>query len=125
MAFLINDLECESQLIKAGYENNHSKVQVFDTKESYKGYRVDQILLSEIFDLSSVRSQSMENKLKEYRKMYLKDSQDRTDSEKKRMQEIEKELKDLPMWDEVEDRKTIEELKNLLKQKKEVEDDQN
>ena len=115
----LNDLECESQLIKAGYENSHSEVQEgFDTKEFYKGYRVDQILTSDnSFDLPSSRSQSMENKLKEYREIYLKDAQDRTNSENQRMQALEQELKDLPMWDTVRDRKTIDELKNLLEQK--------
>ena len=123
----LNDLECESQLIKAGYENSHSEVsRPINMKEAYKGYRVDQILTSpDIFDLTSSRSQSMENKLKEYRVIYLKDAPDRTNSEKQRMQELEQELKDLPMWDTVQDRKTIDELTNLLDQKKEVRNDKN
>ena len=124
----LNDLECESQLIKAGYENSHSEVsRPINMKEAYKGYRVDQILTSpDIFDLTSSRSQSMENKLKEYREIYLKDAPDRTNSEKQRMQELEQELKDLPMWDTVQDRKTIDELKNLLAQKnKGIEHDKN
>ena len=107
----LNDLECESQCIKAGYENSHSEVsRPINMKEAYKGYRVDQILLSEIFGVSSSRSLNIEDKLKKYRVIYLKDSQDRNEDEKQIMQKIEQELKDLPMWD-------IKKLENMLDKK--------
>ena len=108
----LNDLECESQLIKACYENSHSEVsRPINMKEAYKGYRVDQILVSkDLFDLSSSRSINIEDKLTEYREIYLKDSQDRTNSEKQRMQALEQELKALPMWD-------TKKLENMLDKK--------
>ena len=122
----LNDLECESQLIKASYqeknhsESDYSKVSLFDDmKESYKGYRVDQILVSNIFDLTSSRSQNIEEKLEKYREIYLKDATNRTKGEKQQMQAIEKELENLPMWDTLEDKKTRKELKELLEKQQE------
>ncbi len=58
----LNDLE-SSQLLKASYTNHHSEITSYDMKEEYKGYRVDQILTSEIFDLEDTRSLTIEKKL--------------------------------------------------------------
>ena len=68
----LNDLECASQLIKASYVNKHSEVECFDMQKNYKGYRVDQILTSNIFDLESARSKTIQKTLTEYRDIYLK-----------------------------------------------------
>ena len=114
----LNDLTCESQLIKASYtkDNSHSEVKPFDMKEDYKGYRVDQILTSGIFELSSARSKNIEEKLKEYRDIYLKNINERDSTEKKKLEDIERELKNLPMWDTLKDKRTREELIQLIKE---------
>ena len=108
----LNDLAGTSQLVKASYVNSHSSVDFFDLKDEFKGYRADQILTSEIFGLSDARSISIENKLEEYREIYLKD--ERSEDEKEKLQNIEEELKDLPMWENEEDKKTRKKLIKLL-----------
>ena len=112
------DLTCESQLIKASYTNSHSEVELFDMKENYKGYRIDQILTSDIFELSSSRSKSIEEKLKEYRNIYLKDSSKRSIDEQKKLENIKKELKNLPVWETEQDKLTRKELIDLIKRNK-------
>ena len=98
------DLECESQLIKASYVNNHSEVELFDMKEDYIGYRIDQILTSDIFNLSSARSKTIEKKLAEYREIYIKDSSKRNPEEKNKLTRIKEELRNLPVWETVQDK---------------------
>ena len=112
----LSDLECESRLFKVAHVNNHSEVEYgFDLREDFKGYRADQILTSNIFDLESTRSVSVEDKLGEYRKIYLKEEDKRDSEEKRRLREIEKELKDLPMWDNMQEKMQRAELIKLLK----------
>lgn len=114
----LNDLTCKSQLIKASYIDNHSEVDIFDMKEVYKGYRIDQILTSNIFELTSARSKSIEKKLKEYREIYLKDSSERSEKDKEKLAEIEKELKYLPVWETEQDKSTREKLMRLIEKSK-------
>ena len=111
----LSDLECESRLFKVAHVNNHSQVEEFDLRGEFKGYRTDQILTSDIFDLESTRSVSAQDKLKEYRKIYLKEEDKRNSKERRRLMEIEEELKYLPMWDDEKDRIHREELIALLK----------
>ena len=77
------DLDTHSQLIKSSYVNGHSDIEIFDLKNDFKGYRADQILTSDIFDLSDTRSRRIENLLNEYREIYLKDELSRTEKEKR------------------------------------------
>ena len=114
----LNDLTCKSQLIKASYTNSHSEVEIFDMKEVYKGYRIDQILTSDIFELTSARSKSIEKKLEEYRKIYLKDSKERNKEDKEKLADIEKELKNLPVWETEQDKSTREKLIRLIEKNK-------
>lgn len=109
----LSDLECESLLFKVAHDN-HGKVEKFDLKEEFRGYRADQILTSDIFDLESTRSGSMQRKLKEYREIYLKEEDKRDSQEKRRLREIEKELKYLPMWDDEEDKRRTDRLMELF-----------
>ena len=109
----LTDLDCLSQVIKIGYINGHSNKKIFNIKEDFKGYRVDQILTSEVFGLSDTRSLTIEKKLKKYRDIYIKEEGDRSEQEKKDLKEIEDELKDLPMWEDEEDRKIRERLIKL------------
>ena len=120
----LSDLECASQLIKVTYEDGQSKSESFDLREDYKGYRYDQILGSDIFDLPSIRSISIEEKLNEYREIYLKDENERDDKEKQRLEEIKNELKDLPVWDDEKDKETRREFLELLKLVKQRSNDQ-
>ena len=110
----LSDLECESWLFKAAYVNGYSEVERFDLQEDFKGYRADQILTSGIFDLTDTRSVSIEDKLKEYREIYLKEKSKRTKKQERRLREIEEELKDLPMWDDEEEKRQRERSIELL-----------
>ena len=110
----LSDLECESRLFKVAHVNNHSDIEGFDLKKQFKGYRADQILTSDVFGLESARSVSMQGKLEEYRKIYLKEENKRDCGEKRRLREIEKELKYLPMWDDEEDKKRTDRLMELF-----------
>ena len=110
----LSDLECESRLFKVAHVNNHSEVEEFDLREEFNGYRTDQILTSNIFDLESTRSVSAQDKLKEYRKIYLKEEDKRNSKEKRRIREIEEELKYLPMWDDEEDKRRTDSLMELF-----------
>ncbi len=116
----LSDLECESQLVKVAYVDKHSEAEIFDLKEDFKGYRADQILTSDIFSISDTRSISIEDKLKEYKKIYLKKEENRSEAEKKSFGEIENELENLPMWENMKDREQREELIKLLKSKKTI-----
>ena len=109
----LNDLN-RSWLFKAAYVNNHSGVERFDLQEEFKGYRADQILTSEIFGLTDTRSISIEDKLKEYRQIYLIEKNKRTKKQERRLREIEEELKDLPVWDDKEEKEQREKLIKLL-----------
>ena len=111
----LSDLECESRLFKVAHVNNHSEVEEFDLAKEFRGYRADQILTSNIFDLADTRSVSVGDKLKEYRKIYLKEEGERSGEERKKLLKIEKELEGLPMWDNEKDRIHREELLALLK----------
>jgi len=116
----LSDLECESRLFKVAHVNNHSEVEYgFDLREDFKGYRADQILTSDIFDLESTRSGSMQRKLEEYREIYLKEENKRDPKEKRRLREIEKELKYLPMWDDEEDKRRTDRLMKLFERQDE------
>ena len=112
----LQDLENESLLVKVSYQNSHSEAVSFNMKEAYRGYRIDQILTSNIFELSDARSKKIEKKLQDYREIYLKDSDMRSLEEQKRLNKLESELKDLPMWDTEEDKKIREKLINLIEQ---------
>ena len=114
----LNDLPCKSQLIKASYTNSHSEVDIFDMKENYKGYRIDQILTSDIFELTSARSKNIEKKLEEYRKVYLKDSNERSEEDKKLLSDIEQELENLPVWETEQDKLTRKQLIDLIEKNK-------
>ena len=110
------DLNCASQLLKASYMNGSpSEIQAFDPKNDYRGYRVDQVLTSQIFDLSDTRSSSIEEKLEKYRILYLKEERQRNQKEKKEMKEIEQELKDCPVWENMKDRQMKDDLIKLLR----------
>ena len=111
----LSDLECESRLFKVAHVNNHSEVEHgFDLREDFKGYRADQILTSDIFDLESTRSVSVENKLREYREIYIKEESKRTEEEEQRMEEIEEELGDFHMWNSEKEKIRWEKLVELL-----------
>ena len=114
----LNDLDCESQIVKVAYENGHSASKSFNPKECFKGYRSDQILTSELFGLSDTRSLTIEEKLKRYREIHLKDEKDRSNQEREDFKQIEDELKKLPMWENEMDKRDRKELIELLKQKK-------
>ena len=108
----LSDLECESRLFKVAYVNGHSDIDGFDLKKQFKGYRADQILTSSIFDLTDTRSVSAQDKLKEYREIYLKEK--RGDQDGQRMEEIEEELGDFHMWNSEKEKIRWEKLIELL-----------
>ena len=112
---LIDLVESESRLFKVAHEKDYSEVNEFDLREEFKGYRSDQILTSRIFDLTDTRSAYIEGRLEKYAKIYLKEEDKRDSEEKRRLREIEEELKDLPMWDNVQEKMQRAELIKLLK----------
>jgi len=112
----LNDLrKCESQLVKATYVNGYSEVESFDLRRDYKGYRSDQILTSEIFDLSDTRSKYIEGRLNKHREICL--IEERSEEQQRELDAIEEELKGLPMWDNQQDRVMREKLIKILKNK--------
>ena len=117
----LSDLESGSCLFKTTYKNGHSDIEKFNLQENFKGYRVDQILTSDIFDLTDTRSTSVVNKLETYREILLKEESSRSDDEKKTLQDIEIELKNLPMWDSEIDR---QQRKNLIELLENIKNDQ-
>ena len=110
----LSDLECESRLFKVAHVNNHSEVEEFDLGKEFRGYRADQVLTSDIFDLESTRSVSAQDKLKEYRKIYLKEESERSDGEERQMRKIEEELGDFHMWNSEKEKIRWEKLIELL-----------
>ena len=121
----LSDLKCSSQLIKVAYVNGHSEAEVFDLKEDFKGYRSDQILTSKIFGLPETRSLSIEEKLEEYSRIYLKEEEGRTEEEKKKFDQIKKELKELPMWDSVKDQQERKKIISLIENQESSSNDKN
>ena len=109
----LSDLE-RSWLFKATYINSHSSVERFNLQEEFKGYRVDQILTSDIFGLPDTRSVSVQDKLETYKKIHLKEESKRSPEEKQQFHDIEGELKDLPMWDNKKEKEKREKLIKLL-----------
>jgi len=110
----LSDLDDGSWLFKTAFVNEHSNIEKFDLQEEFKGYRVDQILISEIFDLSDTRSTSTQKKLETYRGIYLKKASERSEEDRKIFHAIEEELKHLPMWDNEKDKQHREKLMELL-----------
>ena len=97
----LGDLEGDSWLFKTPNPDGYRDIKRYNLREDLKGYRADQILTSGIFDLSDTRSVSVEKKLEEYRKIYLKEESERSEEETQKFQSIENELKNLPMWENV------------------------
>ena len=108
-------VECESRLFKVAYVNGHSEVEEFDIRKEFKGYRSDQILTSRIFGLTDTRSDYIEKRLERYAEIYLVEKDERDPEEEELLQEIEEELKGLPMWDNAQEKIQRAELIELLK----------
>ena len=71
-------------------------------------------MTSEIFGLTDTRSISIEDKLKEYRQIYLIEKNKRTKKQERRLRKIEEDLKNLPMWDNKKEKEQRERLIELL-----------
>ena len=116
----LGDLE-RSWLFKVAYVNGCGNIEdPFDMREHFKGYRADQILTSGIFDLPDTRSVYVEDKLEKYREIYLKDSSERNDQDEEQLRKIEEELKDLPLWNDEEEKRQRERLIKLLESQEEI-----
>ena len=116
----LGDLEGGSWLFKTSNQNGHSDIRPFNFQENFKGYRADQILTSDIFDLSDTRSVSVEGKLKTYRNIYIKEESERSEEEKRKFHGIEDELKNLPMWDNEIERQLRNKLIELIERREEI-----
>ncbi len=116
----LGDLEGGSWLFKTPIPDGYSDIDRFNLQEDFKGYRADQILTSGIFDLTDTRSISVESKLEAYRDIYLKEESQRSEKEKQKFQSIENELKNLPMWDHLEDWRQRKRLIELIEGRYEI-----
>ncbi len=101
-----------TQIAKTSYVNGYSEIEPFDLLKDYKGYRVDQILTSQLFDLKSSRNIETQQKLDEYADLYLKEKLSNEDD--KRKKELQKELKKLPLWETERDKLVLEKLSKSL-----------
>ena len=101
----------DSQLIKASYVNAHSDTQNIDP-ETLRYHRIDQILISEVFDVDSTRSISISKDYEQYFKLKEKNKLDR--NEEKELKILRKKLQALPLWEDLREREMLEALKNAL-----------
>ena len=114
----LQDLDCKSQLIKTFHEDEEVKTEPYDLANVYKGYRVDQILTSSIFELQSAKSKSVEDELEAYRNIYLKEESQRTNEEKNKMKQIEFDLRYSHAGETFQDEIVKEKLTRLLEENK-------
>jgi predicted ATP-binding protein involved in virulence len=87
-------------------EGNHILIE--NNPEFLKGWRIDQILTSELFGLPSARSEDVESKINE-RYELLKII--RNEEEETRLKELDEEIQDLPTLSAVKDREILDFIK--------------
>ena len=90
-----------------------NEVQIDDDPESIRGWRVDQILISELYDLPGTRSSQVESLFTE--RDSLLDKDDRSDDDDARLEELKKKLSALPVEESLETQKAIDLIKRYAK----------
>ena len=91
-------------------EGDH--VVIDNDVDNIRGWRIDQILTSDLFGLASARPPQMEGLLLERKQLLTK--KELTNGDRKRMKEIEAEIGDLPTGETAEEVKEREELRKAL-----------
>ncbi|HSO26219.1 MAG TPA: AAA family ATPase [Methanobacteriaceae archaeon] len=87
-------------------EDNHVRIE--NNPEFIKGWRVDQILTSDLFGISSARSEAVENSINErYELLKI----ERNVDQEQRLKELDKEIQDLPTLSAVKDREVLDFIK--------------
>ena len=90
-----------------------NEVQIDDDPESIRGWRVDQILISELYDLPGTRSSQVESLITE--RDSLLDKDDRSDDDDARLAELKRTLSTLPVEESLETQKAIDLIKRYAK----------
>ncbi|MCP5275394.1 MAG: AAA family ATPase [Burkholderiales bacterium] len=85
--------------------NDGDHIQINNSPEFLEGWRVDQILTSELFGLTSARSEEIEKKIRKRQELL---QTDRTSEQEKELQKIDKEIDDLPSLETATDQKALD-----------------
>jgi hypothetical protein len=94
----------EANIVLLRREGDH--VVIDNDPEVLRNWRVDQILTSELFGLESARPPQIEAQLKERRTLLAKPKL--TSKDRRRLDEIEAQIGDLPAGESAEDRRAME-----------------
>jgi AAA domain, putative AbiEii toxin, Type IV TA system/AAA domain len=101
---LVVQAAAEANIVLLRREGDH--VVIDNDPEVLRNWRVDQILTSELFGLESARPPQIEAQLKERRTLLAKPKL--TSKDRRRLDEIEAQIGDLPAGESAEDRRAME-----------------
>ncbi|MDV6345715.1 AAA family ATPase [Nitrosomonas sp. Is37] len=87
-------------------------IQINNSPEFVKGWRVDQILTSELFGLTSARSEEVENKIKKRQELL---QITRTSEQEKELEDINKQIAEFPSLETVIDQEALDFIKQAAK----------
>jgi len=90
-------------------KKDKNSVKIDSNPQNIKNWRLDQIFTSDLFGLKSAHSPKTDKLFKERRKLLLKEKLD--DSDKKRLEEIESKLDEIPILESKEALQAIELIK--------------
>jgi hypothetical protein len=120
--FMAQDSEDENLCVLQRDENNENQVNIENNPLIVKGWRIGQIVTSELFGLSSDRAVDEEKDIEERR--ILIDKSRRTQQEEERLRELNEKISGLPVT-ETEDEKLLKQIRKaaqLLKEKGIIDD---
>lgn len=98
----------EENIVVLKPENN--EIHIINNRDLIKGWRVDQILTSDLFGITSARSSEVESLVDERRRIL--DKKKKTKKDLKKLAGLDNELSELPVLESMEDEKMM---MNLLK----------
>ncbi len=93
---------------------DNDEVHIINNQYLNKGWRVDQILTSDLFGITSARSREIEALINERRRIL--DKQKKTKQDLRKLEELDKELSELPTRELIEDEKEMSLLKAAYQQ---------
>ncbi len=95
-------------------DNDNDEVHIINNQYLNKGWRVDQILTSDLFGITSARSREIEALINERRRIL--DKQKKTKKNWRKLEELDEELSELPTRELIEDEKEMSLLKAAYQQ---------